>query len=1184
MNLRGVVPFLLACAAVLVPAASASNVFVVPPSAQGGTGLVFSELLAAGGSFAVPAGVHTTVVSPAGTKAAFLSSNASAPVTFITLANNQVSGPSRTLLLDSLGVTAGVLTPDGQKLVVVGGSDPGKLFIIDLATESIPAYGRVTLSTTSVGTPKDLIVTHDSRYAVVLSTGGGRLTAIDLLSGSIVMQTPMSGLFNNISISPTGAIFVTGTYSLNEFQPGPPFAKVGLSRFLASPGKLSFSPSGRYAFAPNELSSGSFLVFDATIPGSNDTNEPASMGVLNNVPILIDGAVAKPTRFHFRNDNQVMVYFGQQGRFYNVNFPTISTIETGFGWVGALAGVTGATLSDEYPLGKSLYYTTQLGQITRIDVTGILQPSSALASFGTVYFGKAASTAAPASILPYGVGQTTGPGAVLKPYAVRVLDASGRPVYNATVTFTPVGANIGVSVTEAKTNLEGIANVTVTAPNSNGDFTVTALAGGISLALTSKVEGADPGTGGGGGGGTVRIEKVSGDGQLKAIFFETNPLVIRVLDAEDKPIVGREVTWSTQSGVQLQGEKSVVTDANGEATIGWRANEYPPLGQAYITYYISATVKDIGTVTFVETGYQPSSGGAAQAPAAQIVVPTIENANMTMKLGSVTEGAFKVHVYATGGIGIINNTPVPNIGVSVRSINQNPAAGPVAQCQGNVALTDSTGYASCTLVITGTLGTTDLVIDVGGGFRQFGGGAGIPYTLTVTPGDPKAPVIISGNNQTGKPGELLPTTLIIEVSDGFGNMLGGLPVSWVPKTSGSVALTNTVTTTAANGRASTQVRLGPNSGTFDIDVTVAGKTSTFKVTVASQLAGFTKVAGDNQTGAIVNQAFPSPLSVQVTDTMGQPVSGVTVTFAVTSGSAALGATTAITSSNGLATVTVTAGPVAGNIVVSASIPNFQPLVFHLSSRLPGPAITAASFRNYSTNESGIAPGLLVRISGEGVATGINGEFWANMLGARLPTEMRGIKVEFEWAGGRAYAPIMAVSNDGTSEWVLVQVPYEMTGSTASAIMTVGGGNTTVSNIPVRELMPGVIEDVFDGNRRAAIIVRSDGLVVTPATPARKGETVRMYVIGMGQTTPLAETNRVGVANQTINLPVQVGLETGKAATVVEAKMAENLIGIYEILFTIPEDAPSGPSLAIACSVVTSPTTAIWSNESKISIQ
>jgi len=289
-------------------------------------------------------------------------------------------------------------------------------------------------------------------------------------------------------------------------------------------------------------------------------------------------------------------------------------------------------------------------------------------------------------------------------------------------------------------------------------------------------------------------------------------------------------------------------------------------------------------------------------------------------------------------------------------------------------------------------------------------------------------VIIQGTNQSGKPGELLPTPLTIEVSDGFGNLMSGLPVTWAPQTAGSITLSNTSTVTGSNGRASTRVQLGPNPGTFDLKVTVDGKDVIFKVKVETQVNGFEKVSGDNQTGVITGQPFPSPLVVRVTDTLGQPMAGVTVNFTVMSGQAAVSANSVVTASNGQASMNVTAGVAAGNISISASIPNFQALMFNLASRLPGPGVTSTSFRNYSTNEAGIAPGLLVRISGQGVATGVNGEFWANMLGARLPESMLGFKVEFVWSGGRAFAPVMAISNSGTSEWALVQVPFELPGS------------------------------------------------------------------------------------------------------------------------------------------------------------
>src|SRR5579883_1860254 len=65
-----------------------------------------------------------------------------------------------------------------------------------------------------------------------------------------------------------------------------------------------------------------------------------------------------------------------------------------------------------------------------------------------------------------------------------------------------------------------------------------------------------------------------------------------------------------------------------------------------------------------------------------------------------------------------------------------------------------------------------------------------------------------------------------------------------------------------------------------------------------------KVSGDNQSGAIGN-ALPNPLVVQVLDSSGNPQSGVTVTFAVTSGGGSVSPTSAVTGSNDQASTVLT---------------------------------------------------------------------------------------------------------------------------------------------------------------------------------------------------------------------------------------------------------------------------------------
>jgi uncharacterized protein (TIGR03437 family) len=1180
MHHRGVLPILLAFFATFALPVMAGNVFVLPPNQQSGVARVFSDALAPGGTLPVPANTHQVLVSPDGAKAIFLSSSTSQPVTFVNIVNGQVSGVPRTVQLDGLGASHGQISPDGRLLVVFGGANPGKLFLIDLTTEVIPGYGKIALLNFGNGTPVDMAITQDSRYAFVLSIGGERITVVELLTGAIAKQEDMFGTMNAISVAPTGEIYATGLYNLYEFSPAPPFARIARSRFFGSPGKLHFSPEGRYAFAANYISNSSILIFDRSVAGTSESSEPGSIGVLNSVPVLIDGNTAKPTGFHFRGNSQVMAYFGGEGRYFTVNYPTIQINETSFAWVGKLAGATGSVLSDEFPTGKKLFYVTLGGQLTRLNLDTDFNPLNAEAPFGPVQFGKQAGSGTPVGIQAYNSGQVAGPSAALKPYAVRVVNAEGRPVFNALVRFQAASLGVGLSVSEVYTNRDGLALTTATSPPTAGDFSVIATAGSTQISLTSKVEIA------GGGGGqqpqSARIKKVSGDAQLVPLGWgRPKPLVIKVLKTDGTPEVGKEVIWSAQSGVLLFGSNTMLTDANGQAQIEYVGILEPVFGQAYATYNITATVPGIGTANFVGTGFVFAQSGTSIAPAVVLEAPARSNPTITAKLGTKLPGAVRIAVFAIGGAGVPVNSPIPNVGLSVRTTNQDPAAGPVASCEGDIALSKEDGKAHCDLIITGKAGVTTFTVEVGGGYAIF---SGQDFILTVTPGDPATPVIALGNNQTGKPGAALPIPLTIEVTDGLGNVLIGLPVAWEAVTPGSVTLLNSQLATNSSGRASTQVSLGPNPGTYEVKATVGGKSAFFKVTVDSQVGGFTKMSGDNQSGIIAGTAFPNALIVRVNDTLGQPLANVPVAFAVTTGVATMSASSVLTGANGTAAVVVTSGPTAGAIVVTATIPNFPAITFNLSTRVPGPVLTAASFWNYSTGEAAIAPGLLVKITGQGIATAVNGEFWSNMLLPRLPLQMMGFNVEFVWTGGRAFAPVMAIGNTSGTEWALVQVPFELTGSTASAIATYSGGSTTVANIPVRTLMPGILEEVFEGSSKSAIAVRSDGSVVTPTNRARKGEEIRMYVIGMGQTSPLTATNRVGDPDQKIALPILVGLETGKSAQVVEAKLAENLIGIYEIVFVVPQDAPSGSRILVAVAIEQTPGNWFWSNESNIAIQ
>jgi len=118
----------------------------------------------------------------------------------------------------------------------------------------------------------------------------------------------------------------------------------------------------------------------------------------------------------------------------------------------------------------------------------------------------------------------------------------------------------------------------------------------------------------------------------------------------------------------------------------------------------------------------------------------------------------------------------------------------------------------------------------------------------------------------------------------------------------------------------------------------ANISATFNETFNATVTQLQIVSGNNQS-ATVNAAFGAPLVVQVNNGAA-PVAGATVNFTVTSGSATLSSSTAITNSLGQAQVSVTAGSVANGVVIMATVSGLT-LTFNLTITPAGPSINPA---------------------------------------------------------------------------------------------------------------------------------------------------------------------------------------------------------------------------------------------------
>lgn len=102
-------------------------------------------------------------------------------------------------------------------------------------------------------------------------------------------------------------------------------------------------------------------------------------------------------------------------------------------------------------------------------------------------------------------------------------------------------------------------------------------------------------------------------------------------------------------------------------------------------------------------------------------------------------------------------------------------------------------------------------------------------------------------------------------------------------------------------------------------------------------------AGDGQTG-FISQSLASPITVRVTDALGSPQPGVTVTFAVTSGGGVLSSASVQTTATGHATLGGwTLGATPGPNAISASVSGLTPVTISATGVLPPPAVDLAVF-------------------------------------------------------------------------------------------------------------------------------------------------------------------------------------------------------------------------------------------------
>lgn len=205
--------------------------------------------------------------------------------------------------------------------------------------------------------------------------------------------------------------------------------------------------------------------------------------------------------------------------------------------------------------------------------------------------------------------------------------------------------------------------------------------------------------------------------------------------------------------------------------------------------------------------------------------------------------------------------------------------------------------------------------------------------------------------------------------------------------------------------------------------------------------------------------------------------------------------------------------------------------------------------------AGVSDGEFITLYGSNLA---QGTVVANAL--PFPQNLGGVQVLINGIN----APIYYVS----ATQISVIVPFENTASVAQIQVISGGTKSNVITAPVNQTTPAVftIDSRFGGlgpgGLGYAAAEHADYSVVSSSNPAKPGETIQIYVTGLGATNPTIQDGAAGPTNPFSYTTNTFTIDVGGTSTATPAfvGLAPALAGLYQINVQIPTGLAPGTYL------------------------
>ena len=384
----------------------------------------------------------------------------------------------------------------------------------------------------------------------------------------------------------------------------------------------------------------------------------------------------------------------------------------------------------------------------------------------------------------------------------------------------------------------------------------------------------------------------------------------------------------------------------------------------------------------------------------------------------------------------------PKSGVTV-SFTAVPAGNGASGTLTASAQTNAAGLASVTATANA----------IAGNYAVDATGAGLPtvsYDLTNV-GTPASIIYVSGGNvtydatdrQKAAIGTQFAAPLVAQVLDANGVPVPNVTVTYTSPASGASTTPATATAvTDANGQSRLTVTANSTTGQYSINAAVTGVATPARFDLENVTTGPAAVYAASGTPqiALLSAAFSSALVAVVSDSVGNAVPGVTVTFqAPTTGATATLAggsacatpssycRTGISNALGQVTITATANASAGHFTVTASATGATPASFYLTNDGGNALQSVSGTPQTGTINAAFATALMAQVlnsDGDPVTTGVVVTFQAPTSGASATLSGPGtascgpgcVTITSDSSG---YAAVIATANASAGNYQIV---------------------------------------------------------------------------------------------------------------------------------------------------------------------